>query len=75
MDYLDWRVRHPAQRYCLRALADTAGRGDRQDRAEANSKYINRYFDVLVIYSLIDIFILLFIKNYSLKETSLENIA
>lgn len=39
MDHLDRRLRRPAQRRRLRALADTAGRGDRQDRAEANSQY------------------------------------
>jgi len=42
VDHLDRRVRHPAQRYCLRALArttHTAGRGDREDCPEANSQY------------------------------------
>lgn len=39
VDHLDRRVRRPAQRRRLRALAYAAGRGDREDRAENNSQY------------------------------------
>lgn len=42
VDHLDRRVRRPAQRRRLRALAHETGRRDREDRAEANSQY--RYF-------------------------------
>jgi len=42
VDHLDRRVRHPAQwrrLYTLACTTYTAGRGDREDRPEANSQY------------------------------------